>query len=63
MGRPSLVGKRGYVRGGLNPEGQVQLGGELWSAVLEDERGSLPENAAVEVVSVSGVRLTVRKAP
>jgi len=62
-GKQVLVGKRGLVRGSLNPEGQVQVAGELWSAVLEDESASLPDNVPVEVVSVTGVRLKVRKAP
>jgi membrane-bound serine protease (ClpP class) len=60
MGKQAMIGKHGLVRGGLNPEGQVQVAGELWSAILEDESGSLPDAALVEVVAIQGVRLTVK---
>lgn len=62
-GKQVLVGKHGLVRGGLSPTGQVQVAGELWSAVLEDENGALPDGSLVEVVAVQGVRLTVKPAP
>ncbi len=34
MGAESLVGRVGIARTGLAPRGQVQLGGELWTAEL-----------------------------
>jgi len=53
----------GIVRTGLAPSGQVQLGGELWTAELVDGEEALSADARVEVVGVDGLRLLVRKAP
>ena len=63
MGAESLVGRVGIVRTGLAPRGQVQLGGELWTAELVDGEEALSPDAKVEVVGVDGLRLLVRKAP
>jgi membrane-bound serine protease (ClpP class) len=63
MGAESLVGRVGIVRTGLAPRGQVQLGGELWTAELLDGEEALSADAKVEVVGVDGLRLLVRKAP
>jgi len=63
MGAESLVGRVGIVRTGLAPRGQVQLGGELWTAELLDGEEALSPDARVEVVGVDGLRLLVRKAP
>ena len=63
MGAESLVGRVGIVRTGLAPRGQVQLGGELWTAELLDGEEALSPDAKVEVVGVDGLRLLVRKAP
>jgi membrane-bound serine protease (ClpP class) len=63
MGAESLVGRVGIVRTGLAPRGQVQLGGELWTAELVDGEEALSADARVEVVGVDGLRLLVRKAP
>jgi membrane-bound serine protease (ClpP class) len=63
MGAESLVGRVGIVRTGLAPRGQVQLGGELWTAELVDGEEALTANARVEVVGVDGLRLLVRNAP
>jgi membrane-bound serine protease (ClpP class) len=63
MGAESLVGRVGIVRTGLAPRGQVQLGGELWTAELVDGEEALSPDARVEVVGVDGLRLLVRKAP
>ena len=63
MGAESLVGRVGIVRTGLAPRGQVQLGGELWTAELVDGEEALSADAKVEVVGVDGLRLLVRKAP
>jgi len=62
MGAESLVGKVGTVRIKLAPVGQIQLGGEQWTAELTDrEKQALPGDR-VEVIGVEGVRLIVRRA-
>jgi membrane-bound serine protease (ClpP class) len=61
-GEESMGGRVGIARTTLNPKGNVQLGGELWSAVLEGGTGKLPAGTRVEVVRVDGLRLVVRKA-
>ena len=60
-GEESLIGRFGIVRSNLNPKGSVQLGGELWSAMLEGGIGKLPAGTRVEVMKVDGLRLVVRK--
>jgi len=60
-GEESMEGRKGITRTGLSPNGSVQLGGELWSAELEDEDASLPAGSRVQVVKVDGLRLIVRK--
>ncbi len=62
-GTTTLVGRVGTVRRELNPRGQVQVAGELWSAELtDDQAGALPAGSQVQVISVEGLRLKVRKA-
>jgi membrane-bound serine protease (ClpP class) len=61
-GQEALVGRQGVVRSELAPRGQVQLGGELWTAELEQPAASLPRGARVVVVRVEGLRLIVRPA-
>jgi membrane-bound serine protease (ClpP class) len=54
-----MVGRIGVVRRALDPEGQVQVDGELWRAVTHD--GALPAGENVEILSVDGLTLTVSK--
>ncbi len=61
-GEESMSGRVGIARTSLNPKGSVQLGGELWSAVLEEGSPKLPPGTRVEVVRVNGLHLVVRKA-
>jgi membrane-bound serine protease (ClpP class) len=62
-GGESLTGRMGIARTELNPKGSVQLGGELWTAILEDASSPrLRAGTRVEVVKVDGLRLVVRKA-
>ena len=62
-GMAPLVGRFGTVRRELNPRGQVQVAGELWTAVLaEDQPGPLPSGSQVQVTGVDGLKLKVRKA-
>jgi membrane-bound serine protease (ClpP class) len=60
-GEESMIGRFGTARTPLNPKGSVQLGGELWSAELEEGGTKLPAGTRVEVVRVDGLRLVVRK--
>jgi membrane-bound serine protease (ClpP class) len=61
VGRESMSGRIGTARTDLSPSGSVQVGGELWSANLEDESASLPAGTRVEVIRVDGLRVIVRK--
>jgi len=60
-GQESLIGRIGMARSALNPGGSVQVAGELWTAQLVPGEESLPPGAEVEVVSVEGIHLRVRK--
>lgn len=61
-GQEALVGRVGTVQVPLDPIGIVQLGGEQWTAELAEGSGPLPRGTRVQVVSIQGVRLQVRKA-
>ncbi|MBN2676802.1 MAG: hypothetical protein JXR32_01925, partial [Anaerolineaceae bacterium] len=60
-GIESMTGRSGVVREISHGEGQVLLGGESWSMRLEDGGEPLRKNDIVEVVSVEGLKLVVRK--
>jgi len=60
LGPSGLIGQTGVARGPLAPEGQVTVQGEIWRAVAEDP--PVDEGAAVRVVGVQGLTLTVVKA-
>ena len=59
-GQESLVEKIGIVREVLDPNGSVQLGGELWSAESEGEV-VIPVGTKVKVVTVKGLKLIVKE--
>jgi membrane-bound serine protease (ClpP class) len=59
-GPESMIGQRGVVRAPLEPEGQVQLDGEIWHAVAED--GPVPAGETVRVTGVDGLTLKVSRA-
>jgi membrane-bound serine protease (ClpP class) len=63
MGRTSLVGQTGRVRSEIQPHrpGEVHLASEMWTAELEPGSPPVGEGEEVEVVSVDGLRLKVRK--
>ena len=62
-GIAQIVGRTGTVRRELNPRGQVQVAGELWTAELADDQpGPLPSGSQVQVTGIEGLRLKVRKA-
>lgn len=59
FGTESLVGGVGTAVGSLSPEGQVNLGGEQWSA--RSVEGPVSPGERVEVVGREGLRLLVRR--
>ncbi|HSB89764.1 MAG TPA: nodulation protein NfeD [Anaerolineales bacterium] len=61
-GSQAIVGRVGVVREALEPVGQVQVAGELWSAEVEDGAAAIPAGSRVIVEAVVGVRLRVRPA-
>jgi len=62
MGAESMLGRIGVARSALQPGGLVQVGGEQWSAELAPGQGAIEQGTRVEVVSVQGLKLIVRKA-
>jgi membrane-bound serine protease (ClpP class) len=61
MGKPALIGKVGVVRSDLNPQGEVQVDGEAWSARPAEGEGPLLAGTRVEVVKMEGLKLRVRR--
>jgi len=57
-GNEQLVGAVGVVRSRLDPEGQVHVRGELWTAVSVG--GPVEEGRPVRVVGVEGLRVRVK---
>ncbi len=60
-GQESLAGQIGVAKTAVNPDGQVQAAGELWSAVLADGSEKIRKGDKVEVVAVEGLKLRVKK--
>ncbi len=58
-GAAGMVGLVGVARSALNPEGQVQIDGELWQAVAQD--GPVAAGEAVEVTALDGLTLRVTR--
>ena len=59
-GREALPGRIGTVRRDLNPRGQVQVAGELWTARLADGQDPLAVGAEIVVVEVDGLEVVVK---
>jgi membrane-bound serine protease (ClpP class) len=59
-GPGDMIGRTGVARMPLDPEGQVQVGGELWRAVVDD--GPVAAGEPVRVTAVDGLTLTVVRA-
>lgn len=58
----AMIGEIGYARSQLNPLGQVQVHGEIWSA--ESETGeTIARGEEVEVVNVKGLSIKVKRTP
>jgi membrane-bound serine protease (ClpP class) len=62
-GREMLVGKIGTVVTDLNPQGEVQVAGERWTAFISDAKSALPIGSQIVVTGVEGIRLQVKAAP
>lgn len=58
--RFGMTGLRGIAATDLDPEGYVQVRGELWQAVVADDVKRASKGEAVCVVSADGLRLKVR---
>lgn len=57
-GREGMVGEKGVAKTALDPKGTVDVHGELWTATSDTP---VAAGEAVEVVSVEGLRVKVRK--
>jgi len=62
VGEESMSGRMGVARTDLNPNGSVQVGGELWSAELEKGKAVIYAGTRIQVIRVDGLRLIVRQA-
>ena len=60
VGAEALIGKVGEARGTFGQQGMVQVGGELWSAEMEEGEPEVIAGDRVEVTGVTGLRLRVR---
>lgn len=61
MGQASLVGKTGIAKSDFAPNGNVQVGSELWSAQKANITEAISKGERIEVVAVEGLRLKVKK--
>lgn len=60
-GLESLIGRVGIARTDINPSGNVQVGGELWTAELEAGAKPIPAGSRVRVTGKEGIHITVKK--
>ncbi|OPX25212.1 MAG: hypothetical protein B1H05_04130 [Candidatus Cloacimonas sp. 4484_140] len=58
-GREGEIGERGLTRTVLDPEGQVFIRGELWTAISTE--GKIDKNEPVEVVKIDNLTLWVKR--
>jgi membrane-bound serine protease (ClpP class) len=61
IGTEALPGKVGWAASDISEEGLVKINGELWQALLADGSTEIKNGDDVEVISVQGVRLIIRK--
>ena len=59
-GAAGMIGQTCLVRTPLDPEGQVQVDGELWRAVAQD--GPVPPGERVRILGIDGLTLRVSRA-
>jgi len=60
-GHESMLGRQGFASSQVSINGQVQLGGELWTAEAAEGSEPIRKGDLVEVVELRGLRLVVRK--
>ncbi len=58
-GREALIGKTATVKTELAPKGTVLVDGELWTAIIDEDKAKPGEE--VTIVGVEGLKLTVTK--
>jgi membrane-bound serine protease (ClpP class) len=61
MGTERILGLVGVVQTPLTPEGTVQVGSELWTAVVENGGKPVPKGTHVQVVALENLRIRVKK--
>ncbi len=61
MNRLGIIGQVGVTNTPLNPNGTVQVGSELWSAVLVDEGPPLPSGSKVVVTGLENLQIQVKR--
>lgn len=60
-GMEGLVGSKGVAKSDISPKGKIQIHGEIWNALLEQDKETIKKGEEVEVVKVEGMRLVVKK--
>jgi len=60
-GHESILGRHGFATSQVSLNGQVQLGGELWTAEAAEDSDPILKGDRIEVTEVRGLRLVVRK--
>ncbi len=58
-GMESLIGLTGYVISDLDPQGTIQLAGEEWSAITDDDQ-ILVKGTPIQVIDKRGISLIVK---
>lgn len=59
-GVETIVNKTGYAVTDINPDGEVQVASERWSASLEKNDPAIPAGSRIVVTAVNGLRLRVK---
>jgi membrane-bound serine protease (ClpP class) len=62
-GHQTLVGKVGLIKQAVNPKGQIQVAGELWTVRMVEGEPPLEIGERAQVTAIEGVLLRVKKAP
>jgi len=60
-GPEGMVGEVGMAKSNLNPNGKVQIHGEIWNAAIQSGEEMIKKGEKVEVIRVEGMTLTVKK--
>ena len=60
-GLEGMIGEVGVAKSDLDPEGKVQVHGEIWNAIVESSGQTVKKGENVEVVRVERMTLVVKK--